>query len=160
MRKNLKYLSILLPLAFIIAASWSGVFSSTYFPGGIEVRSIAIDSNINTSDMAITITQDQTGQLFYEYTTTDVSTIGGPITYTLPADPADLTFAFALGTSLNRVAVSPATGDRILGVAGDTATTGFYAWADAYGETLFLKGVSTDTWVIIGREGTWTFVAP
>ncbi len=112
-------------------------------------------ATLNTSSTAITLTAADSGQLFYE-NTSSLTASGVPIVYTLPADPTGLTFTFALGTSLNQVAVNPAAGDTIA-----TGDTDYYYWADSGGDTLVIMGINSSTWVVISAtavdSGSWQF---
>lgn len=112
-----------------------------------------VQTTSNTSSIAITLAASDSGQIFYE-ATTSLTTGSVNIVYTLPADPTGLEFTFVLGgVSGNKVAITPASGDTILGASAADA----YIWADAVGETLMLKGVNSSGWGQIGKEGTWTY---
>jgi hypothetical protein len=123
-----------------------------FIKGLLEVQGGKYDPvNINTTETAITLTQADSGQLFYE-NTSGLTTGGVPIVYTLPADPTGLTFNFFLGTSSNQVAVNPDAGDTIAGLNQD-----YYYWASTAGSFLVVKGVNSSTWTVFGATaGAWT----
>lgn len=137
-------LVMLLLLVGTIAAysvNWDMTFthhSNVYIEGGILQ-----ETNTNTSESAITLTKYASGQTFYSTTA---------VSYTLPADPTGLTFTLVVGAT-ELMAFNPAAGDTILG-----GTVDYYYQADAIGETLTVRGISSSLWGIQSYFGTWNWV--
>lgn len=113
--------------------------------GSFEAQGGTVAASNNAgANATVTLTAADSGETFINNTQATE--------YDLPADPTGLTFTFIVG-STTQLNVDPNGSDQII---NKTADTGYYYWADALGETLVLKGISTSQWAVVSEIGTWT----
>ena len=140
----------------------------TTLPGGLTVTgtldpngAITGDGGAALSGMLDVVTNDADGMAQGVLTAANVGMLitnasaGGAMAYVLPEASTCIggTFYFAV-MAAQALRVDPYDGtDQILLLTG---TAGDYYWADAIGETLTIKAVAADAWVVMHSTGTWT----
>lgn len=180
MKKRLLYIVPLLVLAVAVVVAWAGRihelpygvaspkwygFSSgavsTYY---LEHPTLTANDQVVVEGVAQTLTKkiiketvsNAGATATVTLTASDASGIfsndSQATRYALPADPTGLTFNFVVG-SANNLTVDPNGSDQIV---LKTANTGYYYQANALGETLILKGISTSQWAVMSELGSWS----
>jgi len=124
----------------------------------LPLGAITGDGGAALSGMLDVVTNDADGKTLTIAESSTVQTnagAGGEAVWVLPeastAIGCEYTFVVMAAQALR---VDPSDGtDQIILVTG---TAGDYYWANAIGETLTIKAVAADAWVVMHSTGTWT----